>query len=102
MPLAHPIGSTAAPVSRQTHERIVCTAEGKDFRFDTIPQSEAIDPRYDHGNPADDLVPRHQSELRIRRFSVEHVKIGPAYPAGRDRDQNLVGTGREVGPTDQG
>ena len=33
------------------------------------------------GDSSDDLLPRHQRELRVGRFAVDHMEIRPAYRA---------------------
>ena len=40
--------------------------------------------------PADDLVARHDGDLRLGEIAVHHVKVGATDPAGRDPDQNFA------------
>ena len=42
----------------------------------------------DHG--ADNFVARHQGQLGVGQFAVEHMKIGAAYRAGVHLDQHLM------------
>jgi len=38
-------------------------------------------------------VPGHDRKLRVSEIAVDDVQIGAANPAGRNRDQDLAGTG---------
>ena len=47
-------------------------------------------------DPADHLVARHQGQLGLGEFAVDHVQIGAADPAGGNPDEQLAGAG--LGP----
>jgi hypothetical protein len=51
-------------------------------------------PRAGHG--ADDLVARHQRQLRLAQLAVEDVEVGAADATGADPDQDLAGAGLRV------
>jgi hypothetical protein len=44
----------------------------------------------DRSHPADNFVARHDRQLRIRQFAVDHVQIGATNAAGRNLNQDLV------------
>ena len=57
---------------------------------DALAESETGNACADLRHPADDLVPGHERELRVGQLAVDHMEIGAANPAGRDRDQDLA------------
>ena len=49
-------------------------------------------------HPADDLVAGHDGQLGMRQFAIDHMQIGPAYAAGRHRDENFARSGSRHRP----
>src|SRR5262249_7964264 len=45
------------------------------------------------GDRADELMPGHERQLRVRQFSVDDVEIGAAHRARLDGDPDLAGGG---------
>lgn len=60
---------------------------------DAVALAEAIRPFPFPLHDADDLVARHQGQLRVGQFTVHDVKVGPADPAGTHANQYLPGLG---------
>ena len=54
------------------------------------PSVKPRDARPDRCDAADDLVARHDRQLRIGQFAVDHVQIGAANAARRDLDQDFA------------
>ena len=81
---AHAIGAMAARM-----------AEPRDADAGPKRQADALASRLD---PADDLMPRHDRQLRIGQVAVDHVQVGAADAAGRDRQPNLPRPRLGLGP----
>ena len=52
----------------------------------------------DRLDAADNLMSRHDGQLRIGQFAVDDVQVGATDAAGLDPDANLARSGRWVGP----
>ena len=82
--IAQVLGAAAAigtgPAGRAQPGHADALADGK--------AAHALHPMRRHA--ADDLVARHDRQFRVFQFAVDHMQIGAADPAGRDRDQDFA------------
>src|ERR1035437_6214816 len=60
---------------------------------DALTQRKSADARTRSGDAADDLVPRHDRQLGVFQLAVDHMQIGAADLAGRNRDQDFARAG---------
>jgi hypothetical protein len=59
--------------------------------------AQPVDARPDRIDPADDLVPRDDWQLRVRQVAVDDVQVRPGDAAGSDLHPNLARTGLPIG-----
>jgi hypothetical protein len=63
---------------------------GEPRQADVRAERKTADAGTDRSHPADNLVARHDRQLRIRQFAVDQVQIGAANAAGRNLNQDLT------------
>jgi hypothetical protein len=63
---------------------------GEPGHADVRAERKTADAGTDRSHPADNLVARHDRQLRIRQFAVDQVQIGAANAAGRNLNQDLA------------
>ena len=71
---------------------------------DPVAERETVDLRPLVDDDADDLVTKHQRQLRVGELTIDDMQVGAAHGAGAHRDQHLLrpGTRRRQFRRDQG
>jgi hypothetical protein len=64
---------------------------------DALTHAQALDPRSDHIDPADDLMARDDRHLRVGQFTIDDMEVGAADAAGGHLDSNLARSGSPIG-----
>lgn len=77
------------------HQRVTGPATGLGQRGDPAADKGAVAAGPDGGHDADEVVTRHERELRLARIAVTpHAPLGEGDAAGFDPDEGLSGAGR--------
>ncbi|KAH2839685.1 hypothetical protein KXW36_001710, partial [Aspergillus fumigatus] len=79
-------------------ETALPTGECEPGNADPVARHMARDIGADEIDPANDLVAGYDRIANSGQLGIDHVEIGPAYPAGPDPDPDLPLTRNRVGP----
>ncbi len=64
---------------------------------DAVAEAKSVTPGPSAATLADDLMTENERQLGMRQLAVEDVQVGAADAAGRDLDEDLLGSGSGTG-----